>query len=141
MSMLNSVDSRSNWAIQIKILLKHDFEREWNRQVVHDETEFLRLLKNKMIENYSINWKECVESSVRYSFYRIVKSDHCVEPYLYALDKRVFRDALIRFRMGITELFVHKHRYSAAPFTNICPLCMKNMEEEIHFFTLLSGHL
>ena len=134
MSMLNSVDSKSNWASKMKLLLlKYDFEREWNGQVVHNETEFLRLLKNKMIENYSINWKKCIESSVRYSFYRIVKIDHCVEPYLYVLDKRVFRDALIRFRMGITDLFVHKYRYSAAPFTNICPLCMENVEDEIHF--------
>ena len=133
-AMLNSVDSHFNWATGVKsILRKYDFEREWDSQLVQNETSFLKSLKNRIIEKYRNDWRNSIQSSVRYSFYKLVKVDHSTEPYLYALDKRVFRDALIRFRMGISDLFVHKYRYSTFPFVNLCPLCMEKEEDEVHF--------
>ena len=34
---------------------------------------------------------------------------------------------------GISDLFVHRYRFIPAPFSNICPSCMGDEEDEIHF--------
>ena len=115
------------------LLIKFDFEREWNCQMVPNKTSFLKLLKSRMTEMYINNWRDCVQSSTRYTFYRSIKVDHYAEPYLYALDKRILRDALTCFRMGISDLFVYTHRYSTTPFMNTCPLCLEEEEDELHF--------
>ena len=49
------------------------------------------------------------------------------------MDKKVFRDVFIRFRMGISDLFVHKQRYITHSCESLCPLCRENDEDEDHF--------
>ena len=111
MSMLNKIECRVNWATGIKMLLiEYDFEMEWPFQAVQNETLFLKLLRGRVIDGYINDWKSRVQTSVRYSFYRLVNVDLFAEPYLYTLHKRVFRDSVKHFRMGISDLFVRKHR-------------------------------
>ena len=45
----------------------------------------------------------------------------------------MFRDALIRFRLGISELSTHCQRYITGAEKMICPLCREDFETEIHF--------
>ena len=56
-----------------------------------------------------------------------------MEKYLYVLNKNVFRDGLIRLRMGISELFIHKHRYQQDSIETLCPICREAEEDERHF--------
>ena len=45
----------------------------------------------------------------------------------------MFRDALIRFRLGITELKTHKNIYILHVADNNCPFCEAVEENEYHF--------
>jgi len=48
--------------------------------------------------------------------------------------KRVFIDLYIKFRLGISDLHVHKHRYTANNDNLIlCPFCHDKKEDEVHF--------
>ena len=44
-----------------------------------------------------------------------------------------FRDALIRFRLGITELKTHRNIYISHVVDNNCPFCKVVEENEYHF--------
>ena len=40
---------------------------------------------------------------------------------------------MIRFRLGISELFVHKKRYCQDAHVTLCPVCCEQEEDERHF--------
>ena len=71
--------------------------------------------------------------SDRVLFYRTFKVFHGIENYLYFLEKRIFRDAYIRFRMGVSELYGHGFRYEKSNVVHLCPLCKEEEECESHF--------
>ena len=76
-------------------------------------------------------WMHGMYKSNRYEVYRSFKRTFEVEAYLYKVDKKIFRDKLIKFRFGISDLYIHKHRYDA--FLDIvCPLCQEEDEDEYH---------
>ena len=72
--------------------------------------------------------------SERYSFYRLIKPVWGRETYLYALDKKPFREVYIQFRAGFSELYCHKLRYSRDNQDNmfLCPSCREEFECEFH---------
>ena len=86
-----------------------------------------------MVSKFYEDWKKNVLTSNRYAFYRQIKSSWGVEQYLYDIDRKVFRDIFVRFRMGITELYVHKFRYDLGGVQRLCPLCREEIETELHF--------
>ena len=88
-----------------------------------------------MIYEYNMLWSKFLNSCDIYAFYHIFKIARCSEIYLYSLDKRVFRNVYIRFRMGVTQLFVHKYRYTRDSDFNtyLCPACYERDENESHF--------
>ena len=47
------------------------------------------------------------------------------------VDKKVFKDALVKFRFGITDMCIHKHRHEAI-IQSLCPLCQEEDEDEYH---------
>ena len=53
-------------------------------------------------------------------------------PSLDSIRLKCFRDALIRFRLGISDINVHKNRYKASdlPTGNDCPFCPGVEENE-----------
>ena len=71
--------------------------------------------------------------SNRYISYRQFKTRCETERYLYDTDKKVFRDAYIRFRWGLSDLYIHKLRYNTEPYSTLCPLCRERDEDEFHF--------
>ena len=125
----------NTWARDIQDLLcRHGFEDVWNLQFVPNEVQFLRDLKNYLINEYVNDWSTAIANSDRYAFYRRFKNVFTREPYLYVIDKQIFRDAMIRFRAGVSPLYVHRHRYSNdAPDSFICPSCKEEDEDEEHF--------
>ena len=56
------------------------------------------------------------------------------EKYVDSIRQKCFRDALIRFRLGISDTNVHKNRYKASdlPVGNDCPFCPGVEENEFH---------
>ena len=132
--MLSLSEHKWLWTAKVERLLKEcGLEKYWLEQQVNDETNFLRDLRNKLVSNFYEDWKKNVLSSNRYAFYRQIKSSWGVEQYLYDIDRKVFRDIFVRFRMGITELYVHKFRYDLGGVQRLCPLCREEIETELHF--------
>ena len=44
-----------------------------------------------------------------------------------------YRNALAQFRMGVSQINVHRHRYSMKSENLDCPFCRDTTETEIHF--------
>ena len=121
------------WSNRIRdVLFEYDFQDVWRGQRVQNETTFLKELKRRMMCRFDENWNLRLLMSERYTVYRMFKHDHNRERYLYDLDKPVFRDLYIRFRLGMSELHVHRYRYNEPP-SLICPSCNESEEDEFHF--------
>ncbi|RUM94596.1 MAG: hypothetical protein DSZ28_02380 [Thiothrix sp.] len=132
--MKDSMRNQSNWASGIKdLLLQYGFEGVWSDQGVHNDLLFTNLLRERMIAKFKTDWMHDVQNSDRYSFYRQLKCVPYLEQYICALDKKVSKDAVTRFRLGISDLYIHKNRYSSTPCTTLCPLCWEEEEDEHHF--------
>ena len=56
-----------------------------------------------------------------------------MEPYLSIFDRQILRETLTRFRFGVTEINAHKLRYSRNESNLLCPMCIEEDEDEIHF--------
>ena len=111
--MLKSLNKQMNWAFSVKDLLtKYGFGNEWNNQRVDNESIFVNSLKERMIYDFNVKWETDVLGSNRYEFYRLVKSVRELDQYLFALDKKIFRDQYVRFRFGISDLYIHRNPYN-----------------------------
>ena len=132
--MFDSSGEQCNWVSRVKTLsLLYSFDREWSNQRVENENIFINRLKERMVLQFEEEWKSEVQNKSRFSSYKQIKQVCTVEPYLYALDKKPYRDAWIRFRLGISDLYVHKNRYNCNSYPTVCPLCMEEDEDENHF--------
>ena len=132
--MYSMSDSQMNWVSYLKkTLLEHGFENAWTSQRVENDVSFLRSLKSKMIDRFNADWVNNVQGSSRYAFYKLFKPVREVDFYFTALDKKIFRDTWVRFRLGISDLYVHKFRYCSQSHPSVCPLCMEAEEDEMHF--------
>ena len=135
-NMMLAYEMNENWASKIKeTLCRYGFSEIWVKQEVRGQGEFLKEIRKRMVREYNVLWAQTLYSSERYSFYRSFKTFRVREGYLYILDKKVFRDIYIRFRMGYTNLYVHKYRYvKESDFnTYLCPACYETDESETHF--------
>ena len=72
-------------------------------------------------------------SSNRFVLYRQIKQQPALEMYLTVLDKRVFRDVYIKFRLGMSELYSHQYRFREDPPSMLCPSCKEDDEDDAHF--------
>ena len=74
-----------------------------------------------------------INSSERFNQYRKFKL--VLEPYKYldSIRQKCFRGALVRLRMGISDINVHKNRYTRNDLLagNNCPFCPE-VEDEFH---------
>ena len=83
-----------------------------------------------------------INSSDRLNQYRKFKSVLEPEKYLDSIRQKCFRDALIRFRLGISDINVHKNRYKATdlPIEDDRPFCPGVEENECHLCFRCSMH-
>ena len=94
---------------------------------------FIAQLKQRFIHVYSQEWLVNLRGSTRFDMYILFKTSIKYETYLVFVRVKCFRDALIRFRLGITELKMHKNIYISHVADNNCPFCKVVEENEYHF--------
>ena len=60
---------------------------------------------------------------------------HCFqrERYVDVLWMEVYRNCLAQFRMGVSQINLHRHRFSTITDNTTCPFCATQQETEIHF--------
>jgi len=131
--MLKGIKKGHTWASKIRdVLTEHGFENVWNEQGASNEIDFLKSLRQQLINSFNSKWKDDLRRSNRCSLYGSMKSFPQVEMYLYSLDKKVFRDVWIRFRMGLSDMYMHRYRYRPEVNTTLCPSCRESDEDERH---------
>lgn len=139
--MIINVDTHNNWATKIrKVLIKYGFENVWNSQGVENEKEFLKECRDRMILEYQREWVCKIGASDRYQFYRSFKWHQGAELYLTSLRNERLRNILIRFRMGLSELYIHQFRFRKDVQCLLCPTCTEKDEDEIHFLFLCPAY-
>ena len=67
-------------------------------------------------------------------FYRQFKTDHAQKAYLSVDINKYVKNALVKFRFGISSIAVRSLRYKLHLYSDtICPLCRASVESEVHF--------
>ena len=136
-TMLMTMDSngKENWASKIRSTLQQlGFGFVWLTQGVGTERAFLSLLKQRLTDVYSQEWLENLQSSERFNSYSLFKDILSPEIYLEVIEQKRSKDILTKFRLGLTELKVHKNRYSKnrENENNDCSFCPGSREDERH---------
>ena len=132
--MLYALDERdkNNWVTNIrKCLCFHGFQHVWDAQGVGCTKSFLQEFKQRLIDCRWQEWHAHVMESDRFATYRIFKQNNNVEPYLYVDVNKYIRNALTRFRCGMSLLAVHANRYKNENV--LCTMCqLMHEQNEIH---------
>jgi len=126
---------RKTWAFHIKELLcTNGFGVVWIQQGVGDVQAFLRLFRQRMIDQYKQNWHSDIQTSERFSVYSSFKTVFQRERYVQYEQKRCFKDCYVQFRFGISPLNVHRERYNknCTQAQLLCPSCKTETETEEH---------
>jgi len=127
--------NRNTWASSICFMLyRYGFDEAWQNQGVGNEKAFIKLFRERVVFVNRHEWSVDIASKDRYQLYRSFKSELFLSPYLSDLKHVKSRNALIRFRLGVSQLKIHKFRFARANVHNYdCPYCKDILETEIHF--------
>ena len=130
--MLNGRTANS-WTNQIKYVLYNlNLSEYWGNQLVENEINCLYIVESKSIEISDNKWSACIARSDRYSVYRTFKLCRFKEDYLKIIRTRKLRKLVTCFRLGISDIFVHRNRFvNHAQF--VCPLSIEYEDDEVHF--------
>ena len=122
------------WVTRIKTFLCNlGFTDVWHQQGVGHERLFLSVLKQRLLDNYNQEWLNAINTSSRYSFYVLFKSNLLTEQYFDCITSKWYRDALIKIRLGVLPINSNKFRYSEDQRKTLCAYCKTIVEDEFHF--------
>lgn len=136
--MLYRLDERkkNNWVSKIRMFLfLHGFGFVWLNQGVGDRNAFISVLRERMIDCRWQNWESHMRESDRFDSYCGFNGfSHETKLYLKIPLNRHIKNIVVKFRFGISDLFVHSCRYKNVVNINlVCPLCRQATENEVHF--------
>ena len=124
---------KKTWATSVRhFLCSHGFGFVWNSQGVGCVKSFLVCLKQRLIDCRWQDWEYHIQTSERFSQYKLFKTCISIEPYLEFKMNSYVRNALTKFRFGLFDIATHCNRYKQNS-SEICRLCRQAKEEEIHF--------
>jgi hypothetical protein len=137
-NMLYKLDERgkNNWVSRVRLFLsQYGFGYVWMNQSVGDCKAFVNVLRERMIDCRWQNWEEHVRESERFStYYGFNGFTHETKLYLQLDLSRHIKNIVVKFRFGVSELFVHHYRYRNVHNVDMmCPLCRDATENEVHF--------
>ena len=97
-------------------------------------------IRDAFLENSEIDeqmffcqeWYSQLENSTHFALYSSFKTCLECERYIKLIDKNNFRKALARFRLGVSEINSHRHRFSSSAVARQCPFCPGVLEDEAH---------
>ena len=123
---------KPTWVKGVETLLNETgFSFVWFHQGVGNVPKFLCEFRNRLIDIFKQNWVMSITSSERYIQYSGFKSLLEREKYLDIEVPKLYKDALARFRLGVSELKMHRYRYLESA-CKLCPLCKQDNENEVH---------
>ena len=137
--------NKNTWASYICYLLyRYGFGYVWENQGVGSVNQFLRVFKQRLIDCWRQDWHSCISAKAhlpraedRFRFYSEFKSSLVMSSYLVDIKHVQVRNALIRFRLGVSCLKTHRFRFGPRPISDnnalVCPFCPGTEETELHF--------
>lgn len=134
--MLKNLDERGKicWATYVKnTLFCMGFGYVWLQQGVGCERTFISLFKQRMSDVYVQEWNGSITCKDIFENYRLFKTVFECEKYFDFIDKKCFRDCLIKLRLGVLPIAASCFRRKFGRNTNtLCNLC-NVVEDENHF--------
>jgi hypothetical protein len=127
---------KNNWVSKIRMFLfLNGFGFVWLNQGVGDCNAFISVLRERMIDCRWQNWQSHIRESERFHSYCGLNGfSHETKLYLTMPLNRHIKNVVVKFRFGISDLFVHSCRYKNLVNINlVCPLCREATENEMHF--------
>ena len=132
---------RVNWVLKIReFLFKNGFGFAWISQEIGNTVSFIKQFKQRLIDYYSQNWHDAINSSKRCEFYSSFKSLLNVERYLLIDLSPYLRRSLSRFRCSSHKLNITFGRhFNINREYRICISCLIHkdilvLEDEFHAF-------
>ena len=124
---------KTAWVSHIKsVLCYNELEQVWLFGRGNDKI-FFNELKERLYSSFWHGWWDQLESSERLSVYKGYKICFEREMCVHFLWRDVYRNAFAQFRMGVSQINVHQHRFSPTARNVACPLCVEEKETEIKF--------
>ena len=134
---LYNLDSNGNrtWATNVReFLCVHGFAFVWDNQGVENVNEFLRCLKQRLIDCRWQDWHDHIQSSDRFAKYKLFKMSFDIETYIGMEMNKYIKSAFTKFRFGISSIACHYNRFRESNDNElICRLCHSGREDELHF--------
>lgn len=122
------------WVSQLKnILSKTGFMYVWLFQGVGDESTFMILFKQRLVDMYIQEWSEAVRKSERHQQYMELKESFGRENYLLNIDRFHFRACLSKARFNMLPINGNINRFGNNFTKKMCPFCANAIENENHF--------
>ena len=124
-----------NWAMKVKQLLEQTgYAYMWELGPVVSEGTFVRVLRQRMRDNFMQSWTEKGNQCTKFNIYTSIKANFGTEIYLESINIAKFRIAYARIRTSTS--YLHINRRLIHPDANIkCPFCDED-ETEMHFLTV-----
>ena len=106
----------------------------WINQGVGSESKFLSVFKQRIIDVTHQEWVAGIRDKERFRLYTSFKTTLGGERYFNDVRIKCFRDALVRFRLGVSNIQKHRNRFirDITPGMNDCPFCPQTTEDELH---------
>jgi hypothetical protein len=134
--MLKNLDERGKtcWVTHVKnSLFNLGFGYVWFQQGVGCEKTFVTVFKQRMVDMFIQEWDESVGSNDVFQDYRLFKNVFECERYFDFIEGKLFRDVLVKLRLGVLPLNASHFRRTFANDGNFtCRLC-NVQEDEDHF--------
>ena len=125
---------KTTWESHVKLVLCNTgFEQVWLFGCGNVKP-FIKELEERLRSSFWHRWCNHLNTRERLSVYNSYK--HCFqrERYVDVLWMEVFRNFLAQFRMGVSQINLHRHRFSTTTTVNTtCPFCANQQENEIHY--------
>ena len=125
-------NNQKGWAQTLKNSLEtNGFGNIWLNEGTENINRFIKIFKQRLIDQYKQTWHDKMTNSERYNIYKTIKEDHKKEEYLNYITIAKYRKTFTRLRLGIIELNYNK-RFNDPNADKDCPFC-REVETEEHF--------
>lgn len=124
-----------NWVSSVQnVLCSNGFGVVWLFGEIGDKNKFFSNLKQTLIDNFIQNWNSKLNSDIHCTFYFGLKPVIETELYLRNHNLKLhLRNILVKFRLGVTEIYCHRYKFATNDILKQCPFCIRyHLENEIH---------
>ena len=129
-----SLSGKCNWVSDVKNLLcTNGFGIVWLFKGVGDDKQFLHSLRERLRDCFIQGIDARIQSSSSFCIYNSFKSVFGQELYLSQIYfNKLYSRTLLRFRLGVSPINSHRHKYNPDTDSKSCPFCNNKVENEFH---------